>query len=328
MCVCNAFTRRLCGKAEMNANDLELRLLRSFLTVAHCGKVSTAAKQLHLSQPAVTAHLRRLEEIVGKPLISRSTRGVKLTTHGDALRIFSKEIQNTLSLIETSFQTENILSGELRFGASLTIASHVIPSFLAEFSRIHPRVHLELRVDNTEIVLESVRESIYPFGLVEGSPRAAGLRLEQFVEDEVVLVAGTNPTFRNYQRQASAATTVDHLYEIPLIWRESGSGTRAIVEGALRKLGVQTKRLAYQYVMADIEAIKSATIHCMGFAFLSRWCVKNELALGQLRVVRIANLLVRRAFYWVLPSGALGEPSDTFVRFCNDYGPQLTSQRD
>src|SRR5271166_4563918 len=131
MCVCNAFTRRHCGKAEMNANDLDLRLLRSFLTVAHCGKVSTAAKQLHLSQPAVTAHLRRLEEIVGKPLISRSTRGVKLTTHGDALRIFSKEIQNTLSLIETSFQTENILSGELRFGASLTIASHVIPSFLA-----------------------------------------------------------------------------------------------------------------------------------------------------------------------------------------------------
>ena len=52
----------------MNANDLDLRLLRSFLAVAHCGKVSTAAKQLHLSQPAVTAHLRRLEEIVGEPL--------------------------------------------------------------------------------------------------------------------------------------------------------------------------------------------------------------------------------------------------------------------
>jgi molybdate transport repressor ModE-like protein len=311
----------------MNPHDLDLRLLRSFLAVAQCGKVSTAAKHLHLSQPAVTAHLRRLEEIVGKPLVSRSTRGVRLTTHGHALRTFSTEIQNTLSRIEASFHTEHKLSGELRFGASLTIASHVIPSFLAEFSRVYPGVQIELRVDNTEVVLESVRESTYPFGLVEGSPRAAGLRLEQFVEDEVVLVAGTNPTFRNYQRLAAAAAAAQDLYQLPLIWREPGSGTRAVVEAAIRKLGVQTRRLAYQYVMADIEAIKTATIHCMGFAFLSRWSVKNELALGQLRVVRISDLLVRRGFYWVLPSGSLGEPSDTFVRFCNGYRTQLTLPR-
>ena len=152
-----------------------------------------------------------------------------------------------------------ICRSQLRFGASLTVASYVIPSFLAEFSRAYPRVEIELRVDNTEVVLESVREGFYPFGLVEGSPRAAGLRLEQFVEDEVVLVAGAN--------------------------------------------------------------------HCMGLAFLSRWSVKNELAVGQLRLVRISDLAVRRGFYWVLPSGALGEPSDTFVRFCNGYRSQLSSPR-
>ena len=311
----------------MNPNDLDLRLLRSFLAVARCGKVSTAAKQLNLSQPAVTAHLRRLEEIVGKPLVSRSTRGVKLTTHGHALRTFSADIQNTLSRIEASFHTEHKLSGALRFGASLTIASHVIPSFLAEFSRVYPRVEIELRVDNTEVVLESVRESFYPFGLVEGSPRAAGLRLEEFVADEVVLVAGTNPTFRKYQQLVASVAKAQDLYHLPLIWRESGSGTRAVVEGALRKLGIQIKRLAYQYVMADIEAIKTATIHCMGLAFLSRWSVKNELALGQLRLVGISDLMVRRGFYWVLPSGALGEPSDTFVRFCNGCRSELSSPR-
>ena len=262
---------------------------------------------------------------MGKPLVSRSTRGVRLTKHGHALRTLSTEVQNTLSRIEASFHTEHKLSGELRFGASLTIASHVIPSFLAEFSRVYPGVQIELRVDNTEVVLESVREASYPFGLVEGNPRVAGLRLEQFVEDEVVLVAGTNPTFRDYQQLGASVATVQDLYRLPLIWRESGSGTRAVVELAMRKLGVQTKRLAYQYVMAEIEAIKTATIHCMGLAFLSRWSVKNELALGQLRIVRISDLLVRRGFYWVLPSGALGEPSDTFVRFCNGYRSRLTS---
>jgi molybdate transport repressor ModE-like protein len=309
----------------MNPNDLDLRLLRSFLAVAQCGKISAAAKQLHLSQPAVTAHLRRLEEIIGKPLISRSTRGVKLTSQGHTLHMFANEIENTLSRIEASFHRAQKLAGQLRFGASLTIASQVIPTFLAEFCRLHPGVTVELRVDNTESVLEAVREGTYPFGLVEGNPRAAGLRLEQFVADEVILVAGTNPTFRNYQRLAASVTSAKDLGRIPLIWRESGSGTRAVVEAALRKLGIQTKRLAYQYTIADIQAIKTATINCLGFAFLSRWSVKTELALGQLRVVQLRDLAVRRGFYWVLPSGSLGEPSDTFVRFCNDYRSRLTA---
>jgi len=311
----------------MNPSDIDLRLLRSFLAVAQCGKVSTAAKQLHLSQPAVTAHLRRLEEIMGKPLISRSTRGVRLTAHGHSLRSFAAEIYGTLSRIEASFHSDHQLSGELRFGASLTIASHVIPLFLAEFSRVYPAVKIEMRVHNTEVVLESVSEGLYPFGLVEGAGRAAGQRLELFVEDELVLVGGTNPSFRKYHRLASSVSSVQDLYQLPQIWREYGSGTRAVVEAALRKLGIQTKRLSYQYIMSDIEAIKVAVIQCMGFAFLSQWSVKNEVALGQLRVVNVPELVIRRGFYWALPSGALGEPSDTFVGFCNRYRSHVGPRR-
>jgi len=308
----------------MNPNDLDLRLLRSFLTVAHSGKISSAAKQLHLSQPAVTAHLRRLEEIVGKPLISRSTRGVKLTGYGHTLRNLAMEVQNALTRIETSFHQEQKLDGELRFGASLTIASQVIHTLVVEFCRIYPDVTVELRVDNTAVVLEAVRESSYPFGLVEGNPRAAGLRLEKFVDDELVLVAGTNSSYRQYQRLAATIATPQDLYRIPLIWREAGSGTRAVVETALRNAAVQLRRLTYQYVMADVQAIKTAAIHCLGFAFLSRWSAKTELANGQLRILQIADLTVRRGFYWVLPSGALGEPSDSFLRFCQHNRSHLT----
>lgn len=309
----------------MNPNDLDLRLLRSFLSVAQSGKISNAAKQLHLSQPAVTAHLRRLEEVIGKPLFSRSTRGVKLTSHGHTLRNLAVDVQNTLARIETSFHQEQKLSGELRFGASLTIASNVIPIFVAEFCRVYPDIGIELRVDNTAVVLEAVRESGYPFGLVEGTPRAAGLRMERFVDDELVLVAGTNKAHAKYQRLAAAVTAAEDLYRIPLIWRELGSGTRAVTETALRKAGIQLKRLTYQFVMADVQAIKTATVYCLGFSFLSRWSVKNEVAAGQLRILNIPNLSILRGFCWVLPSGALGEPSDSFVRFCQSNRAQLTA---
>jgi DNA-binding transcriptional LysR family regulator len=142
---------------------------------------------------------------------------------------------------------------------------------------------------------------------------------------ELVLVAGTNKSYAEYQRLAAAVGGPQDLYRIPLIWREAGSGTRAVTETALRKAGIQLKRLTYQYVMADVEAIKTATIHCLGFSFLSRWSVKNEVAAGRLRILHIANLNVRRGFFWVLPSGALGEPGDTFVRFCQANSAQVTA---
>jgi DNA-binding transcriptional LysR family regulator len=94
-------------------------------------------------------------------------------------------------------------------------------------------------VDSTEVILESVREGVYLFGLAEGKARAAGLRLEQFVEDEVVMVAGTTPAFCKYQQLAASVTTAQDLCQLPLIWRESGSGTRTVVEAALRKLGMK-----------------------------------------------------------------------------------------
>jgi DNA-binding transcriptional LysR family regulator len=90
-----------------------------------------------------------------------------------------------------------------------------------------------------------------------------------------------------------------------------------------RRAYIERRPSFRRYVMADIEAIKTATIHCMGFAFLSHWSVKKELALSQLRRVPISGLVVRRGFYWVL-SGALVDPGDTFVRFCNDHRPVLT----
>jgi DNA-binding transcriptional LysR family regulator len=138
------------------------------------------------------------------------------------------------------------------------------------------------------------------------------------------LVAGTNKAYTRYQRLAAAVATAQDLYRIPLIWREAGSGTRAVVETALRKSGVQIRRLTYQYMMADVQAIKTAIIRCLGFSFLSRWSVKDEVAAGQLRIVNIAGLTVRRGFFWVLPSGALGEPSDSFVRFCQGNRNHLT----
>jgi molybdate transport repressor ModE-like protein len=304
--------------------DLDLRILRSFLAVAQTGTVSGAAKELHLSQPAVTAHLRRLEAIVGQALLVRSSSGVKLTRAGQLLRQLSTEIQGTLFRIEEVFRQKKELTGRLSFGASLTIAAYVMPVFVPEFVRQHPAIEVEMRVDNSASILGAVREDLYSFGLVEGNPRAGGLRLAEFVRDEVVLVAGIRGVSKSYAKLGDSILTVGDLTKVPIVWRETGSGTRAVVESALRKAGLSPKRLDHPYVIADITAAKTAVRLGMGFSFFSRWAVREELAAGHLRVIPVAGLAIRRGFYWVLPSGALGEPGDSFVRFCESHREQLS----
>jgi molybdate transport repressor ModE-like protein len=303
--------------------DLDLRILRSFLAVAQTGTVSGAARELHLSQPAVTAHLRRLEEVVGQALLVRSSSGVRLTRSGQVLRQLSSEIQGTMVRIGDVFRQKKELTGRLSFGASLTIAAYVMPLFVPEFVHQHPAIEIEMRVDNSAAILGAVREDLYSFGLVEGHARAGGLRLSEFVRDEVVLVAGVRGVSKSYAKLGESILTVGDLAKVPIIWRETGSGTRAVVESALRKAGLSPKRLDHRYVIADITAAKTAVRLGMGFSFISRWAVREELANGHLRIIPVSGLAIQRGFYWVLPGGALGEPGDSFVRFCESHRTQL-----
>ena len=177
---------------------LDPRRLETFRVVATTGRISAAARQLHLSQPAVTAQIRQLEEECGRALFTRSPRGMALNAAGHALLEYTQKIHALLDEATTSLQAEEELSGELAIAASTTIAAYVLPSLLVEFRRVHPSVELRLEVGNTTQVLEWVNEERVPLGLVEGHGRAAGVRLEAFLADEIVPTvaasAGEQPT--------------------------------------------------------------------------------------------------------------------------------------
>jgi LysR substrate binding domain len=93
---------------------------------------------------------------------------------------------------------------------------------------------LELTVGNTEEVLQRVRDGLYPLGLVEGLPHAPQLRLKPFVEDELVLVKGVGARAEEIARKTKSLRRARELAAMPIIWREAGSGTRAVAERALR----------------------------------------------------------------------------------------------
>jgi DNA-binding transcriptional LysR family regulator len=309
----------------VDLNRLGPGLLHAFLVVAQSGKISEAARQLHLSQPAVTAQIRRLEAELDIPLFIRSVHGVTLTPRGALLRERLQHVFADLEEALSEIDQPGDLTGILKFAASTTSAAHFVPKLFAQFRRYHPAVGLHLTVGNAREVLELVREQQVGLGLLAGHERSPGVHLEQFMPDEVVAVCAPrirNPKFRSALANLKSPQDLEHL---PLIWRERGAGTRAVVEQVLKEHGLNVRKLDQRVEIGSTEAIKSLVAAEIGIAFFSCWEIQNELATGTLREITIPGLQIRRMFSWALPSGDLSGLSGEFYRFACTIRSELSA---
>jgi len=282
-------------------------LLSTFLAVAEARRISAAAKNLNLSQPSVTAHIHALESALETQLFIRSVKGVELTSAGTQLYDKARFILEYINETAQKFQAEQEPKGRLTIAASTTIADHILPSLLAEFKRRYQKVSITLLVKNTEEVLTLVREGSVPLGLVEGHARAASVRLETFLEDELVLVAP--PVW------ASSIRKISDAFRYPFLTREAGSGTRAVIERELKKNRISTKDFKEVLEFGSSTAIKNAVAAELGVSFLSEASLKTELALGRVAVVPLSDLKISRAFRWALPAGTLSGTAGEFYKF-------------
>ena len=293
----------------MSRPALDPALLTTFLAVLEAGRISAAARAIHLSQPAVTAQIRKLEGAMGAALFVRTVQGVTPTDAGLRLAEYARSIRALLDAALAHVPTAEGKSTPLVVAASSTIAAHLLPTLLAQFRKSHGEVRLRVQVGNTEEVVGLVRTGRVPLGLVEGHARASGIRLEPFLDDEIVpiMAAGRG---RESPFVVRHANDLDH---VPMLWRESGSGTRAVVERALAKAGVRRRKTHDLDVeLASTEAIVGGVMAGLGVAFVSRWSVRAHVAAGLVRVIPGLDLVVRRTFRWALPAGAL---SGTAARF-------------
>lgn len=293
--------------------------LVTFLTVAECGGVLAASRAMHVSQPALSARLRRLEDAVGQALFDRSAQGMALTEAGRRLlpvaRKLPKVLREALEAVDPAAGAR--LAGPLRLSASTTLADFVLPPLLAEYARTRGVPGLELRVGNTDEVLGAVRSGRVALGAVEGLRRAAGLHLEPFANDEIVPVYSPDRLPRETLKALKKATITRELAALPLLWREPGSGTRRVIEDAFRRRGVPVAALRTDFVLGGTLALRGAALAGLGIAFLPRRTIGQELALGRLAVVEKPALRVRRTFSWVLAPGTLPVELEAFRHWAN-----------
>jgi DNA-binding transcriptional LysR family regulator len=276
-----------------------------FLEVARNLSFTKAASALFISQPAITKHIKQLEDDYQVSLFERRANTIVLTDAGKLLVLsiqHVKEIERRFHHEIQTYQKSKSAKGELKLGASTTVALYIIPPVLSAFRKKFPQVKLSLFNRNSESVLAALLSRDIDLGIMEGESRVAGVHNSHFMTDEVIPVCSSQSTLVNRKK-----ITVKDLLTIPVALRERGSGTLQALKNSLLQHKVKLSQLKNGITLGGTEALKNFIMadDCLGF--LPHRSVMKELTDGSLVRIHIEGLNIIRQFYFIQRHGeALG----------------------
>ncbi len=286
--------------------------LKVFYVVAEKLSFTKAAGELFITQPAVTRHIGELESQLDARLFDRNGNSIALTPAGQILMNYARRIFGLYAELENELaQLRNISSGTLRLGASTTLAQYVLPEIIAAFRKMYPLLHINLLTGNTAAVESHLLTSKIDMALVEGVSRDVRLSYEPFAKDEVVLVARTGS--RLFPKSEIRA---EQLYQVPLVFREHGSGTLDAIYRSLQKAGVDTRQLKTDIHLDSTESIKRYILSSDSAAFLSLHAISKELRQNELSIIDIKGVEIPRTFQFIHLQGQISGICMLFKRFC------------
>jgi DNA-binding transcriptional LysR family regulator len=289
--------------------------LQVFHTVAQRLNFTKAARELFITQPAVTRHIQELEQHFKVSLFDRNGSRIRLTPAGATLLRHTEELFAIYRNLEFEMSGLTLQhSGRLQLGGSMTAAPYVIPPILAAFHARFPDVQVSLTTGNTQQIELALEKKEIDLGIVEGHSRSTSIRYTEFIKDEIVLV--TNPGHPLARR---ASLRPDELLHIPLLLREPGSGTLEVLAHALRRIGIKLSQLKKEMQLNSTEIIKSYLLHAPCMAFLSVHAVQKELQNNECHIVDVNGLSIERSFYFARLQGEAQALPEVFMRFAMHY---------
>lgn len=292
--------------------DVPLPHLDTFAAAAESGGFTAAAKELGLTQAAVSQRIQSLERALGKSLFDRKGGRVALTEagrrlHEYALRILDlhREAQRTIAGRVAP------VVGELLIGASSIPGEHLLPALLAGFQQKYPLVRVRAAIGDSVGIIGQLERGEVSVGLVGRKIDSPHLEYRHLATDRIVLVA---PPGHPMSRRKTV--TVKQLAAHPLILREAGSGLRHCFEKAVEQTGPPPAELRVALELGSNEAIKEAVLRGLGVAVLSEFAVRKEVGAGRLHALAVTDLRCDREMYLVRDRRrALPLTARTFLTF-------------
>lgn len=286
--------------------------IQVFHEVAARLSFTKAANALNITQPAVTKHIREMENQLNVRLFNRHGNHVTLTPAGEVVYRYAEKILNAYRGMEAELsQVLDVRSGIVRIGASTTVAQTILPRLLALFRKAYPAIGFSFVQGNSDFITQQVMSEAVDIAVVEGITHHTQLTYAPFVKDELVLV--TNAANRMARKDS---ITLDELYTVPLVMREAGSGTLDVIKRAMLAAEIDMSRLTIDIKLESTIAIKQYLMHSESAAFLSIQSIVEELKYRQLSVLEIEGLEIYRDFQFIQLHGNNMKLVELFKRFC------------
>lgn len=284
--------------------------LKVFYTTASRLSFTKAAEELYISQPAVTKHIKEIENQLNTKLFDRKGTSIQLTPSGKILYEYAEKIRNIYRDLEFEIgQINHQHKGKLIIGASTTVAQYILPEILAKFNAYYKDIKIELLTQNTENISELLKKGKIDLGIIEGESQSSYFEYKTFRADEIVLVSKAEHPF------AGKNLSLKDLYDLNLLFREQGSGTLEFIQNRLKEKGIRIDDLNTVMHLGSSESIKNYLLYSDCMAFLSISTVLNELKNHSLTIIDIKNFTIERNFHFILPKGDQSELIQLFLKF-------------
>jgi DNA-binding transcriptional LysR family regulator len=256
----------------------------TFLALCRIRSYTKTAEALHLTQPAITQHIKALESHYGNKLFAYSDKTLTLTEHGELLYKFASTVASDSDIMAEILRKKALSEPPLHFGATLSIGQYIMPDILKQVLLNSPSTQVSMIVENTNHLLNKLDNGEIQFALIEGLFNKSEYHSELFAIEPFIAVCSKNSPLADEQ------LSFQELIKNNLIVREQGSGTREIFEHILQRHNLSVSSFSKVTEIGNMETIKHLVKENLGITFLYQVAAKKELIKGEISQLKIKEL--------------------------------------
>jgi DNA-binding transcriptional LysR family regulator len=264
-----------------------------FLTAAETENFSEAARQLHMTQPAVSMQVQSLEQRLGVNLFKRAGRRIQLSEAGETLVPMARDLVSMSLRIEETMQSlGGEVVGHLKIGCSTTAGKYILPQLVARFRRMNPRVQVTIHNSGRDQVMDMLCDGVTHISVISSLVSCRDAEFQPFFTDRAVLIVPTDHPW------ASRSVVEPHqLCETDFILRDDTAGTRQVMVEGLLEHGIHIEDLNIVMVLGNAEAIEMAVEEGIGVSIVSRLVAQRGVELKRIKAVDVRGLNLERKIY-------------------------------
>jgi DNA-binding transcriptional LysR family regulator len=296
-----------------------LNQLQIFLKIVQTRSVTKASEELHLTQPAVSIQLKNFQDQFDIPLTEVVGRKIYITDFGLEIAEAAENIINQVYAINyKTLAFKGQLTGRLKISVVST-GKYVMPYFLSHFMQENLGVELIMDVTNNNKVIESLENNEVDFALVSFLPNTLNIEKIDLLKDKLYLVGSDE--FINVK-----ATNLNDIFkDLPLIFREKGSGTREVMENYITRNNISVLK---KMELTSNEAVKQSLLAGLGYSIMPLIGIKNEIHNNELKIIPIKGLPIKTTWSLIWLKGKKHSPvSKAFLEYLTKEKAQIVQDK-